>query len=192
MITFPPTSLGERIKKIRMHLGCNMEEFGQKLDPPVAKGTISKWENDKYSPNIERIHQIADLVDIQPQYLLTGDPFYNLSTEEQEEWIEHQIQEQERAGYILSFKEKKYVQLEDFINPIFPRHFYINGHKLEKDEIEMLIKLFEGKEKNYPSDKDIEDEYNSLREDYLKYLSKKANKEQLLYFGEATQYKFHK
>lgn len=192
MITFSSTDLGERIKKIRIHLGCNMEEFGQKLDPPVAKGTISKWEHGKYSPNLKRIHQIAELVDIQPQYLLTGNPLFNLSPKEQDEWIENEIKAQEKEEYILSFKEKKHVQLEDFIDPIFPRYFYINGHKLEKDEIEMLIKLFDGKKQNYPSDKDIENEYNSLREDYLDYLSRKEQNAKTLYFGESTQYKYHK
>lgn len=192
MIAHYPTSIGERIKMIRIQLGCNMEEFGNKLDPPVAKGTISKWESGKYIPNTDRLHQIAKLVDIRPAYLMSGNPFDNLSPQEQEEWLEAEYARQTKNECILQYKEEKYVQLEDFINPIFPRFIYINGHKLEKDEIEILLKLFEGKEKNYPSDEEIENEYNALRDDYLNYLAKKEKNPQMIYFGESTHYKYHK
>ncbi|AHN24242.1 helix-turn-helix domain-containing protein [Lysinibacillus varians] len=184
--------IGQRIKSIRKSMQLTLKEFGEKFTPIASDSIVSRWERGVSIPSEERLIQIAEFGNIKPAYLISGHPFDNLTPEEQDGWIEHEIQEQERESYILNFKGKKHVQLEDFINPIFPRHFYINGHKLEKDEIEMLIKLFEGKEKNYPSDKDIENEYNSLREDYLDYLSRKEQNPKMLYFGESTQYKYHK
>ena len=192
MITYFPENLGERIKMIRIQLGCNMEEFGKKLNPPVAKGTISKWESGKYMPNTDRLHQIAKLVNIRPAYLMSGNPFDNLSPQEQEEWQEAHYAQQRKNECIRQFKEEKYVRLEDFINPVFPRFIYINGHKLEKDEIEMLLKLYEGKEKNYPSDEEIENEYNALRDDYMNYSAKKKKNQYMIYYGESTHYKYHK
>lgn len=65
--------IGKRIRLIRLKLGCNMEEFATKLDPPPTKGTISKWENGKYLPNPGRLWQIAELGGVSLSYLTTGE-----------------------------------------------------------------------------------------------------------------------
>ncbi|MEK4758938.1 helix-turn-helix transcriptional regulator [Viridibacillus sp. FSL E2-0187] len=53
-------TLGKRIKEIRLSLGLNMEEFGELVDR-ANKSLVSKWENDKSIPGVERLHIIANL-----------------------------------------------------------------------------------------------------------------------------------
>lgn len=66
--------IGKKIYLIRKELGLNMEEFGKLFDPPVTKGTISKWENGKYLPNNERLKKIAELGKISVSQLLETVP----------------------------------------------------------------------------------------------------------------------
>ncbi|HCM89313.1 MULTISPECIES: helix-turn-helix domain-containing protein [Vagococcus] len=65
--------VGERIKNIRISKGLSMDDFGSLFDPPVTKGTISKWENGKYLPNNNRIKKIAEIAEISVEELLYGD-----------------------------------------------------------------------------------------------------------------------
>ncbi|MER2078061.1 helix-turn-helix domain-containing protein [Psychrobacillus psychrotolerans] len=53
-------SLGQKIKEIRLKKGLNMEDFG-KLINNANKSLVSKWENDKSVPGIERLHLISDI-----------------------------------------------------------------------------------------------------------------------------------
>ncbi|MFN0312457.1 helix-turn-helix domain-containing protein [Kurthia sp. ISK08] len=53
-------TLGKKIKEIRLSLGINMEEFGELVDG-ANKSLVSKWENDKSIPGVERLHIIASL-----------------------------------------------------------------------------------------------------------------------------------
>ena len=56
-------TLGSKIKNIRLNLGLNREEFG-KLINGANVSLVSKWENNKSVPGIERLHRIAKLGDI--------------------------------------------------------------------------------------------------------------------------------
>lgn len=56
--------LGFKIKNIRIKLGDNMEDFGKRIKPLVTKGTVSNWEKGKYTPNSDRLKQIAELGNI--------------------------------------------------------------------------------------------------------------------------------
>lgn len=62
--------LGRQIKKIRLNAGLSMDEFGKIFDPPVTRGTISKWENAKYLPNNKRLKKIAELSNVSVETLL--------------------------------------------------------------------------------------------------------------------------
>lgn len=189
---YDPIKVGKRINQIRTKLGLSMDEFASKIDSKAKSGTVSNWETGKNLPNNKRLKKIAELAGIRPKYLLTGNPYDNLSEEEINEMMEKDIAEQSRQGYIHEFKEKKYVQIEDFLNSPYERAFYINGHKLEKEEIEMLIKLFEGKEKNYPNDEEIEKDYNKMRNEYIK--SKEKNEGDPFFFkmSDSIYFRFHK
>lgn len=59
------------------------------------------------------------------------------------------------------FKLKRYVRIEDFLEDP-KRKFSINGHILTKEEIQNLISSFKGKTINYPTDEEIEKEYEEI------------------------------
>ena len=52
---------GERIKDIRLELGETLEEFGKRFNPPVYKGSVSHWENNKHAPNPKNLKVIAEI-----------------------------------------------------------------------------------------------------------------------------------
>lgn len=60
-------TMGDMIKYQRIKLELSQEELGQKLEPPVFKAAINKWENGTVE-NIKRTHikQMADLFGITP------------------------------------------------------------------------------------------------------------------------------
>ncbi|PCD84781.1 hypothetical protein CNQ87_10590 [Lysinibacillus fusiformis] len=188
--TYNLKEVGQRIREIRMKLGLSMDEFAARIDSKAKSGTVSNWETGKNLPNNERLKKIADLAGVRPKYILTGHPYDNLSPEELEEQMEQDMKNQIKDGLIREFQEKKYVQLEDFLSSPYDKFIYINGHKLEKEEIEMLIKLFEGKEKNYPEDKEIEEEYNRMREEYLKH--KEGLESGTITISDSVFFRYHK
>lgn len=54
--------LGLKIKILRYKLGLSMEEFGKIFN--ATKGSVSGWESGKVIPNIERLHQMAEMENI--------------------------------------------------------------------------------------------------------------------------------
>ncbi|WP_427813501.1 helix-turn-helix domain-containing protein [Enterococcus sp. 22-H-5-01] len=69
--------VGNRIRNIRLNQGCNMTEFGKKLDnyDPNGKtksGTVSNWETGKNLPNNDRLKQIAEIGNTTVDYILYG------------------------------------------------------------------------------------------------------------------------
>lgn len=65
------TNMGERIKKIRLKLGKNQEEFGKLFDPPAPKSAVSRWEHGG-NPNKKRLKKISELGDVSVDYLVNG------------------------------------------------------------------------------------------------------------------------
>lgn len=67
--------VGKRIKKIRtesFEKKITLEEFGNLINPPVAKSLVSHWENGINLPNSDRLKQIAELGNVTTDYLLSG------------------------------------------------------------------------------------------------------------------------
>lgn len=64
------TTVGNRIKQIRLNLGLSMEEFGKRLD--TSKGAVNNWEKGVNFPNKERLKKIADLANKDINWLLWG------------------------------------------------------------------------------------------------------------------------
>ena len=52
---------GERIKDIRLELGETLEEFGKRFNPPVTKGLVSLWENNRNVPLPRNLKVIAEI-----------------------------------------------------------------------------------------------------------------------------------
>lgn len=65
-------SLGHRIENGRRTLGDALEEFGNRFDRPVSKGTVHIWENNLYPPNPKRTAIIAYLGEISVYEFLHG------------------------------------------------------------------------------------------------------------------------
>lgn len=65
------TTLGDRIKAIRISKGLTMEEFANLLQ--ANKSNVSIWESNKSKPNTKRLQEIAKLGQISVYDLLSGD-----------------------------------------------------------------------------------------------------------------------
>ena len=52
---------GERIKDIRLELGETLEQFGKRFNPPANRSLVTGWENNRYTPNPERLKAIAEI-----------------------------------------------------------------------------------------------------------------------------------
>lgn len=62
---------GEILKKLRLEAGYTLESLGQKLDPPLEKATILRWENGSIkSIKQNYLLQLANLYNVSVYYLL--------------------------------------------------------------------------------------------------------------------------
>lgn len=75
-------TMGEYIKQLRKNHDLTQEELGKKLDPPVNRAAINKWETGQVE-NIKRsyIEQMSKLFDIRPSELMCFDIEHKLSEE---------------------------------------------------------------------------------------------------------------
>lgn len=64
-------SFGERITKLRKQNGMTQEQLAEKID--VTRQTISKWELDQSTPDLNYICQISELFRVTTDYLIRGD-----------------------------------------------------------------------------------------------------------------------
>lgn len=64
------TTVGERIKAIRLNLGQTMEEFGAIFN--TSKGTVNNWEKNRNLPNKRNLARIALLGNMSPTELVLG------------------------------------------------------------------------------------------------------------------------
>ena len=62
--------IGNRIKRVRKERGYSQEHLAELLG--VSINTISNYENGKYSFDISRISEMADILDTTEEYLLYG------------------------------------------------------------------------------------------------------------------------
>lgn len=61
-------SLGLRIKELRKELKLTQKDMASKLE--IDHTTISKWEADVYEPDTTTLSKLADLFDVDTDYLL--------------------------------------------------------------------------------------------------------------------------
>lgn len=62
------STLGDRIKLLRKEALLTQDELGKKLN--IGKSTISQYENNINTPDIDTIKRIADIFDVSLDYLL--------------------------------------------------------------------------------------------------------------------------
>lgn len=63
-------TLGKRISSLRREKGMKQEELAEKMG--VSPQAVSKWENDQTCPDISALPQLAKLLGISVDELLTG------------------------------------------------------------------------------------------------------------------------
>ena len=66
--------LGERIKKAREKAGFNQEEFSKALS--IGKRTLVDYEQNKTEPKLSKIYKIAELCNVDVEWLLFGDKLH--------------------------------------------------------------------------------------------------------------------
>ncbi len=63
-------SIGERLTQLRKRNGLSQEELAEKLG--LTRQTISKWELNQSSPDVEYVIALCDCFDVSSDYLLRG------------------------------------------------------------------------------------------------------------------------
>lgn len=63
-------TLGEKLFNLRKQKNLSQEEVAEKLN--VTRQTISKWETDQSTPDLDKLIPLCELYDISADYLLTG------------------------------------------------------------------------------------------------------------------------
>ena len=63
-------TLGKRIISHRKRLGMTQDRLAEQLG--VTAQAVSKWENDQAAPDTIKLIQLADLLDVDVEYLATG------------------------------------------------------------------------------------------------------------------------
>lgn len=63
-------TFGERIQQLRKQRKMSQEELGEKLE--VTRQTISKWELDQSTPDLDYIISISDFFEVTTDYLIKG------------------------------------------------------------------------------------------------------------------------
>lgn len=78
-------TLGERIQKYRKMKGLSQEELGKLLH--VSRQTISKWESNQSSPDIQSCKAMADVFGISLEELLNESKKEIKNEKEKQRWI---------------------------------------------------------------------------------------------------------
>ena len=63
-------NLGERILTLRQERSISQAELAKRLD--VSRQAVSKWEKGQSSPDTVKLIQLAELLDVEVEYLATG------------------------------------------------------------------------------------------------------------------------
>ncbi len=81
-------NLGQRLKEARLKAGLKQEELAAQLG--VSRQTISNWENDRYSPDIDSALKLKTLYNTSLDTLLSGEDviqhFEDLATQRRRFW----------------------------------------------------------------------------------------------------------
>ncbi|MBS3943003.1 MAG: helix-turn-helix domain-containing protein [Dethiobacter sp.] len=119
-------SFGERLKKIRTERGLRQEDIGKIVH--VGKSTVSQWENNIHTPDLETVAKIAralnvsveQFIDDAPPQLLGRTDYRTTSTPvahkiitpphiDDELWTEEELMEIERFKNFILSKRKESV-----------------------------------------------------------------------------------
>lgn len=65
-------TFGERLTSLRKSKGLSQEQLAQELD--LTRQTISKWELDQSTPDLEYIVKLSDFYGVSTDHLIKGEP----------------------------------------------------------------------------------------------------------------------
>ena len=63
-------SIGERITELRKQNNISQAQLAKALE--ISRQAVSKWENDQAIPDMLKLIRLADLLDTDTEYLVTG------------------------------------------------------------------------------------------------------------------------
>ena len=63
-------NIGERITSLRKEKNISQAELAKRMD--VSRQAVSKWEQGASSPDTEKLIQLAEIFDVEVEYLATG------------------------------------------------------------------------------------------------------------------------
>ena len=63
-------NIGERITSLRKEKNISQAELAKRMD--ISRQAVSKWEQGSSSPDMERLIQLAEIFDVEVEYLATG------------------------------------------------------------------------------------------------------------------------
>src|SRR5690625_1334006 len=65
------SSIGKRLIKLRNQRGLKQNQIAKELG--ISNANLSRYEQDKRTPNEKTIHLLADFYEVTPSYLLFGE-----------------------------------------------------------------------------------------------------------------------
>lgn len=153
-------SFGASLRQLRKSKMLSLVQLSEQSG--VSNPYLSQIENVKFVPSLEILRKLAVALDHDIYMLALGAGIYS------EEDLT-MLQRHDRKSIFTdddftyeTYKSHYHVQLEDFIKDS-GRSFYIAGHKLNDKELQALVHLFEGKEKNYPTEQLLKEGYEKLK-----------------------------
>lgn len=153
-------SFGASLRQLRKSKMLSLVQLSEQSG--VSNPYLSQIENDKFVPSLEILRKLAVALDHDIYTLALNARIYS---EEDLTMLQRHDRKSTFADDDFTYEAYKshyHVQLEDFIKDS-GRSFYIAGHKLNDNELQALVQLFEGKEKNYPTDEALKEGYEKLK-----------------------------
>lgn len=115
-------NLSEKILKLRKMNGMSQDDLAEKVG--VSRQSISKWESDQATPELEKVLLLANIFSVTTDYLLQPSEVDELSMKT----TILEKQQQEILGQQRKQQNRQYVIVSSFIALLFFFAIYFIGH----------------------------------------------------------------
>lgn len=163
-------TLGSLVRKARKERKLTTTELAKSIN--LTQGYISHIENNRKVPSHDILNRLAQALNVPYLDLMLAAGYYSeedlrqrkaqedylnsMTPLEYNEYVNLQLQSYE----IEEFRRKEFTDIEELLK----KNIYFNKYKLTKHDRKVVYKiltaLFEDKEKNYPSDEEIEEAFH--------------------------------